>query len=393
VGTPTNTSGNTWRFPVSGLVTGSLDLSLAPDADDILDPAGNDVAPPVNWSLTVDTVARNVALIVDPAGGCAVIDTLGTKNVSGYEITSPSGQLVPAGWTPTGLSGWEVLAGTATSLSEANFTGSSAFTGQLPIGSLFTIGGTQDLTFSWIDDASNLYTSAVYYQDLAPVVLSVTPAGGFSTNLSAIDVDVTFSEAVTGVDSTDLALSGGAAGGAAVGTPTNTAGNTWRFPVSGLVTGTLNLSLAPDAGDIVEASGGSLYVANKTWSYTIDTTPPTATVTPADGALLNSATIDIDVSFGEAVTGVQAADLVLAGAAAAGASVGTPVNTSGNTWRFPVSGLTDGDLDASIASGAITDLAGNNYAGFANSYTVDLTARRRSSTPAPPSTLPARPST
>jgi hypothetical protein len=38
-----------------------------------------------------------------------------------------------------------------------------------------------------------------------------------------------------------------AAAAATKGTPANTSGDTWRFPVSGLVTGTLNVSLAPDA--------------------------------------------------------------------------------------------------------------------------------------------------
>ena len=76
---------------------------------------------------------------------------------------------------------------------------------------------------------------------------------------------MTFSEVVLGVDATDLLLGGTAAGLAFVGTPVNTTGNTWRFPVAGLVNGTLDLSLAPDAGDIEDVDGNDL--ANLTWSY------------------------------------------------------------------------------------------------------------------------------
>ena len=35
MGTPLRTSGDTWRFSISGLANGALNVSLAPDANDI----------------------------------------------------------------------------------------------------------------------------------------------------------------------------------------------------------------------------------------------------------------------------------------------------------------------------------------------------------------------
>jgi hypothetical protein len=58
---------------------------------------------------------------------------------------------------------------------------------------------------------------------------------------------------MAGVDATDMILSGTAAAGASVGAVTDLGGHTWRFPVSGLGNGTLNIALAPDAGDVLAA--------------------------------------------------------------------------------------------------------------------------------------------
>ncbi len=54
VSTPSNPGGNLWRFPVHGLADGSLQVQLAPDADDIEDAAGNDLDPsPTAFTYTV----------------------------------------------------------------------------------------------------------------------------------------------------------------------------------------------------------------------------------------------------------------------------------------------------------------------------------------------------
>ena len=78
---------------------------------------------------------------------------------------------------------------------------------------------------------------------------------------------MTFSEAVQGIDVTDLVLSGTAATRAIKSAPTNLGSNTWRFPVSGLVNGTLNVSLAPDANDIEDLAGNDLVAL--AWTYSV----------------------------------------------------------------------------------------------------------------------------
>jgi hypothetical protein len=103
-----------------------------------------------------------------------------------------------------------------------------------------------------------------------PTVTGRSPAPSSTITNSSVNIDVTFSEPVQGVDATDLVLTGTAAGAAVKGTPTNTSGNTWRFPVSNLASGALNVSLAPDPADIQDLAGNTL--ANVTWSYTVSLT-------------------------------------------------------------------------------------------------------------------------
>jgi hypothetical protein len=264
IGTPTHQGSNVWRFPVSGLTDGTVNVSLAPDANDIEDSAGNDLANNT-WS--------------------------------------------------------------------------------------FTVG-------------------------IPPTITARNPTSGATIGTTSVNIDVTFSEAVTGVDATDLVLSGTAAANAAKGTPTNQGGNVWRFPVSGLVDGTLSISLAPDANDIEDASGNDL--ANAQWSYTVAVPPTVTAKTPDNGATVQAGSINIDVTFSEAVSGVDATDLVLTGSASGSAAKGTPTNQGGNVWRFPVSGLVAGTLNISLAPDAndIEDSAGNDLANLTWAITVaaDTTA-------------------
>jgi hypothetical protein len=101
-----------------------------------------------------------------------------------------------------------------------------------------------------------------------PAITSRTPANGATIGASSANIEVTFSEAVTGVEATDLVLSGSGAAGAVKSTPVSVGGNTWRFSVSNLQNGPVNVSLAPDANDIEDAAGNDL--AHASWSFTVN---------------------------------------------------------------------------------------------------------------------------
>ncbi|MEQ1830569.1 MAG: LamG-like jellyroll fold domain-containing protein, partial [Pirellula sp.] len=100
-----------------------------------------------------------------------------------------------------------------------------------------------------------------------PSVVFTEPAPAEIVNRSSIHIDVTFSEPVIGVDTSDLILTGPGAGAAVKGTPYRLIDNTWRFPVSGLRDGSVIVNLASDPNDIQDLAGNDL--ERTTWSHVI----------------------------------------------------------------------------------------------------------------------------
>ncbi len=96
----------------------------------------------------------------------------------------------------------------------------------------------------------------------------------------------------------------------------------------------------------------------------------------ADATPSNAATVNWTLNLASAVTGMTAANFELTGAAATGASVGTPTTANaGLTWTIPVTtGGTDGALTLRLANatGLSAALTGLPYSG--QSYTMDKTA-------------------
>lgn len=93
--------------------------------------------------------------------------------------------------------------------------------------------------------------------DTPPSVTSITPSADSVISTASASIEYTFSEAVNGVDATDLTLGGTAGAGASV-MGVSGAGNVWTFSVAGLSTGILTTTLAKDAGDITDLAGQSL---------------------------------------------------------------------------------------------------------------------------------------
>jgi hypothetical protein len=101
----------------------------------------------------------------------------------------------------------------------------------------------------------------------APTITGRTPESGSTVSGASTNIDVTFSEVVSGVDVTDLVLSGIGAAAAVKSGPVHLGNNTWRFTVSNLQNGPVSVSLAPDAGDIEDAAGND--VASVNWSFIV----------------------------------------------------------------------------------------------------------------------------
>ncbi len=199
----------------------------------------------------------------------------------------------------------------------------------------------------------------------APVVSVTVPTPG-TTVSTLTSVSITFSEPVTGVAATDLGVNGELAD---VVTGSGAGPYTFTFPqpqagtvtlawdvadqaIAGLGTGsfapsggwtyTLTDSLAPDLGKIVTSTAGQEMLA----------------VRPAHGAVVSVLTT-ATVTFSEAVTGVDASDLLVNGTPVTGV-----IGDSAGPYVFTFPAPADGAVAFTWSAGhSIVDLAGNAFTG------------------------------
>ena len=198
--------------------------------------------------------------------------------------------------------------------------------------------------------------------------LSTVQAPTPPTRLRSIS-PATFNETVTGVDTADFVVDAGGVTGATVSGVAGS-GTTYTVTVdTGSGDGTLSIDLTDD-DSILDATGNPLggagagngdYTVSE--AYTVDKTAPTvASMSPVPGSTVAAASVDIDVTFDETVTVAASTAMTLSGTAAGAASVGTPLDQGGSTWRFPISGLANGTLSISLgaADDLVEDPAGND---------------------------------
>ncbi|MET0266236.1 MAG: Ig-like domain-containing protein, partial [Duganella sp.] len=192
--------------------------------------------------------------------------------------------------------------------------------------------------------ANGGYTGQTYTLDhTLPAVSSIVRASATPTNATSLSYTVTFSESVTGVDSSDFSFttSGSAAGAIA---SVSGSGATYTVNVNSVSgTGTLRLDLKASGTGIVDVASNAIaggYTSGQL--YTLDNTAPavSSVSVPADATYRAGQTLSFTVNFNEAVT----------------------VDTTGGTPRIALT-LDSGSVFATYASGS-----GSNALTF--SYTV-----------------------
>ena len=199
-----------------------------------------------------------------------------------------------------------------------------------------------------------------------PAILSVAPLPGNVTTLTTITV--TFGEAVANIVRTDLLVNGQPCetvnGGGAVYTFTLAS-----QPDYGIVQ--IGWDPAHSITDLDEpANRFDGNGTGATWQYDlIDTTAPAvASLAPAAGISVRSLK-QVEVSFSEAVTGVEAGDLLINGSPASGLSV-LGVGKYRFTFPQPASGTVSVNW---AANHGIRDFASvpNSFVGDSWTYTLD----------------------
>ena len=200
--------------------------------------------------------------------------------------------------------------------------------------------------------------------DLAASGIEITAANlNDSTNTSV--VTITFTEAVTEFNNSDITVTGGTL--STVGS--NDGGVTWSgiFTASDDSTANGTITIGTDYQDLV----GNVGANGDTDSVVVDTTNPTATVTfAADG--LNDDTNEslVTIVFSEAVANFGNADVSVVGG-----TLGTLTSADQITWTATFTASDDSTEEASVTViGAYEDGAGNIGAtGADDTATVDTT--------------------
>src|SRR5688572_5167876 len=173
----------------------------------------------------------------------------------------------------------------------------------------------------------------------APTIVQKQPAPGTVTSLT--NVTVVFSEQVEGISIFDFLVNGQAAD--AISGADETYTFYFRQPTHGtvLISWDLNHTIVDLAGNRFDANG-----AGATWQYNfVDNAAPVVTVlTPAASLTVRQLT-QVEVQFNEAVSGIDAGDLLINGAPA-----GTITVLGEGRYRFGFSEPAPGTVQVAWAA-------------------------------------------
>jgi hypothetical protein len=389
LGTPTSAAG-TYVLTVVAAGSGIVDgggRALNADASDTWVTNPSDTSAP---SATITAVApdpRNTAVgsvtvvFSEAVTGVDRADFTVTRNggadllTAAQTISSADGGVT---WTLTGLTPLTGAGGTYLLTLKNSGTGIADLAGN-PLA-----GGT---TEQWLTDVGAPTADIV---DVVP-----DPRSG-----PVNSVTIQFSEPVTGFNLADLRL--GRDGGANLLTAAQTlassdGGATWTLANLGGVTGTAGsyaLWIVTAGSGIVDAAGNALATVDPSDTWRTDTTPPVADVVDVTPDPRNGAVNTITITFTEAVTGFEAADLQLLRAGTAQnllTAAQTLATTDGGvTWtlgNLASVTATAGAYTLTLVSGGsgIADAAGNSLqADASDTWTVDAGAPTATVTPVTP---------
>ncbi|MGY4661315.1 hypothetical protein ACVWZ9_002109 [Pseudomonas chlororaphis] len=202
----------------------------------------------------------------------------------------------------------------------------------------------------------------------ATIVLSDSTLKAGETSV----VTITFSEAVSGFDNSDLTV----ANGTLSAVSSSNGGLTWTatFTPTAGITDLSNLITLNNTG-FTDVAGNSGTGTTNSANYSIETVVPTATLVIADTALKAGETSLVTITFSEAVSGFDNSDLTVANGTLSAVSS----SDGGVTWTAtftPTVGVGDTSNVITLNNSGVINVSGNTGSGTtdSNNYVID-TAR------------------
>ncbi len=355
-------SGTTYTVTIGGIGgDGTLRLDLISSAPGITDAAGNAISGGFTGgdTYTIDNTAPAVVSFTksdpDPTNKTTLHYQLTfSEPVTGVDASNFT---VSAEGLTTGTITVSAVSPTVYNITVNNVTGDGTL--QVALNNGFV--SISDLAGNNLAEGA---TSDIYNVHQNPPVVNAitatTPSNANPTNATSVTYTVTFSEAVTGVNTSDFAVT---TSGTASGAVTNVSGSfaAYTVTVSGISgTGTLRLDLNNGTG-IQDAAGNAASGFTGGDTYTIDNTPPTVTIGSPSQSITSAGPVSYTVTYADAnfnTSTLSPSNITLNATGTATGTVG--VSGSGTSYTVTISGITGyGSLGISIAAGTASDLAGN----------------------------------
>ena len=209
---------------------------------------------------------------------------------------------------------------------------------------------------------SSAITASIQVNDTALAIGETSP------------VTITFSEAVTGFNNSDLTV----ANGTLSAVSSTDGGTTWTAIL------TPNLDVQDSSNVItldrsgVTGAGGAGSGTTSSNNYAVDTLRPTLSIAVADNALGAGETTQVTFTFSEPVTGFDNTDIVIDN----GTLSAVATLDGGRTWTAtltPTPGVTDASNVITVDTSGVADLVGNVGAAAvitSNNYAIDVVGPR-----------------
>ncbi len=342
----TGDGGITWTAtltPSASRTAASNVLTL--DYTGIADLSGNaGTGTATSGNYAVDTARPSLAsaiTISDTAlkiGDTATVTFTFTEAITGFttaDVTAPNGSLSTLTTGDGGITWTATLTPSASTTAASNVL-------------------TLDLT-GIADTAGNAGAGTVdsgnyAVETVAPTVSSIARVGTAVSNASSVAFTVTFSEGVTGVDTSDFTLTATGSAAGTVASVSTTSTSVYVVTVNAVTgDGTLRLDLKPSGTGIADLAGNAIsggYTGGQ--AYTFDHTPPVIT-----SALTAAGTYQTALSY----------TITASGGATSYGATGLPGGLSVDSTTGVISGTPNrtGTITVSISA---TDAAGNT--GTAN---------------------------
>ena len=402
-------SGDTYYVTVSSTISGTYNLDLVFSGHGIADSASNPLTNAVSTGAD-ETYTVSTAVIdntnprlesierYNPSSATTDSQTLIYEVTFSEDVTGvTSSDFVLSSGSPGGTGGVTSASGSGDTY---YVTVSSTISGTYNLDLVFSGHGIADsasnpLTNAVSTGADETYTvSTAVIDNTNPRLESIeryNPSSA-TTDSQTLIYEVTFSEDVTGVTSSDFVLSSGSPGGTGGVTSASGSGDTYYVTVSSTISGTYNLDLVFSGHGIADSASNPLTNAVSTGAdetYTVstavidNTNPRLESIERYNpsSATTDSQTLIYEVTFSEDVTGVTSSDFVLSSGSPGGTGGVTSASGSGDTYYVTVSSTISGtyNLDLVFSGHGIADSASNPLTnavstGADETYIVSTTA-------------------